>query len=285
MAAATMSSSSIARLAAAVRSSSGGAAHAEAGARLSSSLARTNASRLRGLNALSASSCSALRGGERIEVLAELPHVRQVARLVAHARAGDSPPSSSSLQSAVNDALRAVAGGGEDSINRLRPLALLAANALIAFPALAEEKGKIFDFNLTLPIIAVQFLLLMVTLDNIWFKPVLKIMDERDDSIRSKLESVRDNSGEVNKLKEEATALIREARQETAAALASMKKETQAEMDAKLGEIRKRVEKELAEAMEALQQQKAVTLEGLQPTVDKLSEEIVNKILPVTVKV
>ncbi|GBG84870.1 hypothetical protein CBR_g39245 [Chara braunii] len=276
-----MSSSSIARLAAAVRSSSAGAAHAEAGARVS--LARTNASRLR-LNGLAASSCPALRGGERIEVLAELPHVRQVARLVAQARAEGSQPSSSSLHSAVNEAVRAVAGG-EETIKRLRPLALVAANALMAFPALAEEKGKIFDFNLTLPIIAVQFLLLMVILDNVWFKPVSKIMDERDESIRSKLESVRDNSGEINKLKEEASAAIREARKETAAALAAMKRETQAELDAKLSETRKRVEKELAEAMEALQQQKDATLQGLQPTVDKLSEEIVSKILPVTVKV
>lgn len=42
------------------------------------------------------------------------------------------------------------------------------ANILMALPAHAEA-GKIFDFNLTLPIMAGQFLLLMVFLDKTWF--------------------------------------------------------------------------------------------------------------------
>ncbi len=36
------------------------------------------------------------------------------------------------------------------------------ANALLALPA-AAEAGKIFDFNLTLPIMVAEFLLLMVS--------------------------------------------------------------------------------------------------------------------------
>lgn len=60
------------------------------------------------------------------------------------------------------------------------------ANVLLALPAHAEA-GKIFDFNLTLPIMVGQFLLLMVFLDKFWFGPVGKVLDERDAKIRTLL--------------------------------------------------------------------------------------------------
>lgn len=57
------------------------------------------------------------------------------------------------------------------------------ANAIMAMPA-AADAGKLFDFNLTLPAMAGEFLLLMVFLDKTWFGPVGKVLDERDATIR-----------------------------------------------------------------------------------------------------
>lgn len=163
----------------------------------------------------------------------------------------------------------------------------LAINALLAFPSLAaeiaeevEEKGKIFDFNLTLPIIAAQFLLLMVALDNIWFKPVSKVMDERDEAIRQKLLGVRDNSDEIKQLQNEAEAIIKAARAETTAELNKMKRETAAALDEKLQESRERIEKELAIALANLEVQKQETLKSLDKQVQALSEQIVAKVIP-----
>ena len=64
------------------------------------------------------------------------------------------------------------------------------SNALMALPAHAEA-GKIFDFNLTLPIMAGQFLLLMVFLDKFWFGPVGRVLDERDGYIREQLQKFK----------------------------------------------------------------------------------------------
>merc|ERR1712176_229184 len=76
---------------------------------------------------------------------------------------------------------------------------------LLAAPALAEEAaaepGKLFDFDFTLPIMAAQFLLLMVFLDKTWFSPVGKVLDERDENLREKLSSVQDNSAKLDALK------------------------------------------------------------------------------------
>jgi hypothetical protein len=70
-------------------------------------------------------------------------------------------------------------------------------NAIVALPSFAGEPGKIFDFNLTLPIIAAEFLLLMVILDKTVFGPVGKALDDRDKLIRDQLAAVGDNSSAV----------------------------------------------------------------------------------------
>ena len=107
------------------------------------------------------------------------------------------------------------------------------ANAIMAMPASAEA-GKLFDFNLTLPIMAGQFLLLMVFLDKAWFTPVGKVLDERDALIRDKLASVKGDSAELSALLAEAEKVLKEARAAANAAVANAKAETQAEQNAKL---------------------------------------------------
>lgn len=158
----------------------------------------------------------------------------------------------------------------------------MAAAAASPLPALAAEieKAALFDFNLTLPAIAIEFLLLMVALDKIYFTPLGKFMDERDAAIRAKLGDVKDTSTEVKQLEEQAAAVMKAARAEISAALNAMKKETSAELDAKLAEGRKRVEAELAEALASLEKQKEETIKALDSQIAALSNEIVKKVLP-----
>ncbi|KAJ8755554.1 hypothetical protein K2173_022133 [Erythroxylum novogranatense] len=60
----------------------------------------------------------------------------------------------------------------------------------------------------------VEFLMLMVALDKIWFTPLGKFMDERDVAIREKLSNVKDTSKEVKQLEEQLAAVMRAARAE-----------------------------------------------------------------------
>ena len=58
----------------------------------------------------------------------------------------------------------------------VKPAALAAmVNVLAVLPAHAEA-GKIFDFNLTLPVMATEFLLCMVFLEKTWFTPVGQVI-------------------------------------------------------------------------------------------------------------
>lgn len=206
----------------------------------------------------------------------------RVAKKAMEVRAGIA--SLSELEGSVKQAIRSVKDAASQSA-LMKQASFLAFNALLVMPALAEElekepKGKIFDFNLTLPIIAVQFLLLMVALDNIWFKPVAKVMDARDENIRAKLMGVRDNSGEIKKMQNEAEAILKAARIETTEALSKTKRETAAMLDEKLQESRARIEKELAQSLANLEEQKEDTLRSLDKQVQTLSEEILSKVIP-----
>ncbi|KAK1268403.1 hypothetical protein QJS04_geneDACA006411 [Acorus gramineus] len=170
------------------------------------------------------------------------------------------------------------------SFPSLKSAALTAAIALSpvsAAMAAEMEKAALFDFNLTLPSIAAEFLLLMVALDKTYFTPLGKFMDERDASIREKLGDVKDTSSEVKQMEEQAAAIMRAARAEVSAALNQMKKETSVEVEAKLAEGRKKVEAELEEALAALERQKEETIAALDSQIAALSDEIVKKVLPV----
>lgn len=165
----------------------------------------------------------------------------------------------------------------------LKSLSLMAATSLsLAPPSLAAEieKAALFDFDLTLPIQAVQFLLLMVALDKLYYSPLGKFMDDRDAAIREKLGSVKDTSAEVKQLEQQGVAVMRAARAEISAALSKMKKETQAEVEVKLAEGRKKVEAELQEALNKLEQQKEETMKALDSQIANLSDQIVKKVLP-----
>ncbi|KAK4760130.1 hypothetical protein SAY87_023261 [Trapa incisa] len=172
------------------------------------------------------------------------------------------------------------------SLPTLKSISLVGAAApllLTPLPALAVEieKAALFDFNLTLPIIMGEFLLLMFALDKLYFTPLGNFMDGRDAAIKEKLSSVKDTSEEVKQLEEQASAIMKAARAEISAALNKMKKETQEEVEEKLREGRKKVEAELQEALASLERQKEETVKALDSQIAALSQDIVKKVLPI----
>ncbi|GAB2215412.1 hypothetical protein Droror1_Dr00019796 [Drosera rotundifolia] len=163
-------------------------------------------------------------------------------------------------------------------------LTAAAAPLLVPLPALAEEfeKAQLFDFDLTLPIIAAEFLLLMFALDKIYYTPLGDFMDARDAAIKAKLEAVKDNSEEIKALEDQANAVMRAARAEIASALNKMRKETAEEVEKLLQEGKRRMEAELEEALEALEMERDETVLALEKQIVQLEEEIVKKVLPVS---
>ena len=47
--------------------------------------------------------------------------------------------------------------------------------------AMTEGAGGLFDFNATLPLMAIQFVLLTGCLTFVFYKPVSKVLEDRED--------------------------------------------------------------------------------------------------------
>jgi len=60
--------------------------------------------------------------------------------------------------------------------------------------------GGLFDFDATLPLVVIQFLLLMVILNIILYNPLLTIIDERKEYILTNLSKASETLVEANKL-------------------------------------------------------------------------------------
>jgi F-type H+-transporting ATPase subunit b len=60
--------------------------------------------------------------------------------------------------------------------------------------------GGLFDFNATLPLVAIQFVLLMLILNIILYSPLLAIIDERQEYILNNLAKASDILTQANQL-------------------------------------------------------------------------------------
>ena len=73
-------------------------------------------------------------------------------------------------------------------------LSILISSSAVSGP------GGLFDFDATLPLVAIQFLLLMVILNIILYNPLLTVIEERKEYILTNLSKASEILAEANKL-------------------------------------------------------------------------------------
>eukprot|EP00199_Chlamydomonas_sp_CCMP681_P006306 CAMPEP_0119116392 /NCGR_PEP_ID=MMETSP1180-20130426/52250_1 /TAXON_ID=3052 ORGANISM="Chlamydomonas cf sp, Strain CCMP681" /NCGR_SAMPLE_ID=MMETSP1180 /ASSEMBLY_ACC=CAM_ASM_000741 /LENGTH=217 /DNA_ID=CAMNT_0007105529 /DNA_START=18 /DNA_END=671 /DNA_ORIENTATION=+ len=199
------------------------------------------------------------------QVAVSRPAAPRALRMVVRAQAQPQRPSLASMAELAKPAAAAVTA--------------VVANVIMAMPAAAAD-GKLFDFNLTLPVMAGQFLLLMVFLDKFWFTPVGKVLDERDAGIRNMLGSVKDNSGDVDKFAVEAQEILKVARSEVTALINSQKGAKQAELDKQYNTAKLAITAEVETSIAALEKESQAMFQKLDAQVDKVASEVLKRVLP-----
>lgn len=163
-------------------------------------------------------------------------------------------------------------------------IATAVANVIMALPA-AAESGKLFDFNLTLPVMAGEILLLMVFLEKFWFTPVGKVLDQRDALLREQLSTVKDGSSELDKLTKEAEDLVRAARAEVSSMVNQQKSSKQAELDKLYAEAKAKVTSETESAIAVMEKESEALLASLDAQAEKITDQVLKRVLPEGVKV
>merc|ERR1711937_991705 len=146
---------------------------------------------------------------------------------------------------------------------------VLLLNYYMAAPA-HSEAGKIFDFNATLPIMAAQFIFLMIFLDKTWFGPVGNILDERDAKIRDKLRQAT-GTDELDSLMTEADMILECAKIEAQTKILEAKKMANAKADAKVLAEKLKLDAELAHISTDLEIERKTVKRGIDDQVKLLS--------------
>ena len=74
------------------------------------------------------------------------------------------------------------------------------------------SEGGLFDFDATLPLMAVQVVLLTFILNALFFKPVGRVVEEREDYVLTNQTEAKQKLAEVEKLEADLRTQLKEAR-------------------------------------------------------------------------
>ena len=121
----------------------------------------------------------------------------------------------------------------------------VAAQFLIAGSAHADA-GKLFDFDLTLPVMAGQFLLLMKFLDSKVFTPVGNTIDERSKGVKAIRAALSEKQEAKNATASESKELLDKGRLAADMYVKSVKKQKMQEVEDLVAEQKKVIEADIA---------------------------------------
>jgi F-type H+-transporting ATPase subunit b len=145
--------------------------------------------------------------------------------------------------------------------------------------AMTEGAGGLFDFNGTLPLMAIQFILLTVVLTFIFYKPVAKVIDERETYINDNLTTASEKLIKADELYKAYDEQLKEARVSAQSVIAKSEKEAKDIVALEINQARLDATKLIEQTNKELEAQKSLALEQLEKQVDELSQLIKEKLL------
>ena len=145
--------------------------------------------------------------------------------------------------------------------------------------AMTEGAGGLFDFNATLPLMALQIILLCVVLTFVFYKPVSKVIDEREAYINGNLTTASEKLIKADELYNEYDEQLKSARVKAQAIIAQSEKEAKDVVALEINQAREDASKLIEKTNRDLETQKSVALQQLETQVDELSQLIKEKLL------
>ena len=145
--------------------------------------------------------------------------------------------------------------------------------------AMTEGSGGLFDFNATLPLMAIQFVLLTVVLTFLFYKPVSKVIDERETYISGNLSQASEKLVKADELYKQYEEQLKTARVNAQSIIAKSEKDAKDAVALEIGQARTDAANLIAQTNKELEAQKSLALEKLETQVDELSQLIKEKLL------
>ncbi|WP_298614260.1 F0F1 ATP synthase subunit B' [uncultured Thermosynechococcus sp.] len=136
-----------------------------------------------------------------------------------------------------------------------------------------------FDFDATLPLMAVQFLILTLILNALLYKPLGQALDNRDEYIRTNLQQAKERLQQATELAQQYEQELASTRRQAQALIEEARAEAQKIATAEIAEAQQAVQAELLKIQAEIDQEKQATLQALEGQVASLSEQLLAKLL------
>ena len=136
-----------------------------------------------------------------------------------------------------------------------------------------------FDFDATLPLMALQFLLLAAVLNVIFYKPLTKVLDERTNFIRTSKTDAREILAKTEQLEAQYKQQLNEARKQAQSVITTAQNEAQTIANQKVAEAQKEAQSQREQAQQEIDAQKIEAMRSLEQQVDALGRQIMDKLL------
>ena len=138
--------------------------------------------------------------------------------------------------------------------------------------------GGLFDINATLPLVAIQFILLMVLLNIILYSPLLTIMEERKEYILSYLAQASEILAQAKELTAQYEQELETVRKEAQLEIANSQNMHKEILDIELDISQKYIDNLLETISDDLLNKKKTALDSLDSIVQTLCTEVENKL-------
>jgi F-type H+-transporting ATPase subunit b len=136
-----------------------------------------------------------------------------------------------------------------------------------------------FDFDATLPLMALQFLLLMFLLNALFYKPLMKAIDDRDNYIRTNRVDAQERLAKAESLAKHYEQELAETRRQSQAIITAAQTEAQRISAQKVAEAQQEAQIQREQAQQELDRQREEAFQALEQQVDALSRQILEKIV------
>ena len=149
------------------------------------------------------------------------------------------------------------------------------------FILLAEEtqKGVLFDIGATLPLVAIQFLMLMFILNILLYNPLLTLINERNEYVLDNLNKASEMTLAAKELNVKYESELVITKKDAKLEITELQKIQQEKFNNELKLSQKHIETLIQTVLESFNAKKSSTLNNLENEIKILSNQMLNKLL------
>jgi F-type H+-transporting ATPase subunit b len=141
------------------------------------------------------------------------------------------------------------------------------------------SEGGLFDFDATLPLMAIQFLLLATILNILFYKPLGKAINDRANYVQGQLDQAKKQKQEAIALAQKYEQELKEVRKQSQGIIGTAQSEAQKIVSNEVQQAQQEVIAERQKASEQIEAERVVALSSLEQEVTALSRKILEKVI------